>query len=183
MIFFLIFPSLSRVRLFATPWVVPFQVLLSMGFSRQEYWSGLLFPSPGDLPNPGIEPGSPALQTDALPSEPPANEMRWNQKRRQQASQLSLPYVCSTVWIAQRYSRNYTEKRSGRKETEVVRRIKGGNEKERDPASNQFPKYSPSSGTHRDSQSWVEKRRGSEETEATWWRKRRVQRGREQSSQ
>ena len=42
----------------------------SMGFSRQEYWSGLPFPSPGDLPNPGIEPGSPALQTDALPSEP-----------------------------------------------------------------------------------------------------------------
>ena len=42
-----------------------------MGFSRQEYWSGLPFPSPGDLPNPGIEPGSPALQTDALSSEPP----------------------------------------------------------------------------------------------------------------
>ena len=42
----------------------------SLGFSRQEYWSGLPFPSPGDLPNPGIEPGSPALQTDALPSEP-----------------------------------------------------------------------------------------------------------------
>ena len=41
-----------------------------MGFSRQEYWSGSSFPSPGDLPNPGIEPGSPALQTDALPSEP-----------------------------------------------------------------------------------------------------------------
>ena len=42
-----------------------------MGFSRQEYWSGLPFPSPGHLPNPGIKPGSPALQTDALPSEPP----------------------------------------------------------------------------------------------------------------
>ena len=42
-----------------------------MGFSRQEYWSGLPFPSPGDLPDPGIEPGSPALQADALPSEPP----------------------------------------------------------------------------------------------------------------
>ena len=46
------------------------QALPSMGFSRQEYWSGLPFPSPGDLPNPGIEPRSPALQTDALPSEP-----------------------------------------------------------------------------------------------------------------
>ena len=60
--------SLSRVRLFATPWTVAYQARRSMGFSRQEYRSGLPFPSPGDLPNPGIEPGSPALQTDALPS-------------------------------------------------------------------------------------------------------------------
>ena len=44
---------------------------LSMGFSRQDYWSGLPFPSAGDLPNPGIKPGSPALQADVLPSEPP----------------------------------------------------------------------------------------------------------------
>ena len=63
--------SLSRVRLFATPWTVACQAPLSMGFSRQEYWSGLPFPSPGDLPDPGIEPGSPALQADALTSEPP----------------------------------------------------------------------------------------------------------------
>ena len=55
--------------------------------------------------------------------------------------------------------------------------------RETDPASNQFPKCSPPSGTHKDSQSWVEKRRGREEIEATWWRKRRVQSGREQSSQ
>ena len=61
---------LSCVQLFATPWTVAYQAPLSMGFSRQEYWSGLPFPSPGDLPNPGIEPGPPALQTDALPSEP-----------------------------------------------------------------------------------------------------------------
>ena len=61
--------SLSRVRLFAAPWTVAYQASRSMGFSRQEYWSGLPFPSPGDLPNPGIEPGSPALHTDALPSE------------------------------------------------------------------------------------------------------------------
>ena len=61
---------LSRVRLFATPWTVTYQAPRSMGFSRQEYWSGLPFLSPGDLPNPGIKPGSPALQTDALPSEP-----------------------------------------------------------------------------------------------------------------
>ena len=53
---------LSCVLLFATPWTVAYQALPSMGFSRQEYWSGFPFPSPGDLPNPGIEPGSPALQ-------------------------------------------------------------------------------------------------------------------------
>ena len=52
--------SLSRVLLFATPWTVTYQAPLSMGFSRQEYWSGLPFPSPGDLPDPGIKPGSPA---------------------------------------------------------------------------------------------------------------------------
>ena len=62
--------SLSRVRLFATPWTIAHQAPVSMGFSRQEYWSALPFPSPGDLPNPGIEPGSPALQADALTSEP-----------------------------------------------------------------------------------------------------------------
>ena len=62
---------LSRVRLFVTPWTVAHQAPLSVGFSRQEYWSGLPFPSPGDLPNPGIEPRSPALQADALTSEPP----------------------------------------------------------------------------------------------------------------
>ena len=63
--------SLSRVRLFATPWTVAPQAPPSMAFSRQEYWSGFPFPSPGDLPNPGIEPRSPALQADALASEPP----------------------------------------------------------------------------------------------------------------
>ena len=62
--------SLSRVRLFATPWTIAYQASQSIGFSRQEYQSGLLFPSPGDLPYPGIEPGSPALQVEALPSEP-----------------------------------------------------------------------------------------------------------------
>ena len=53
----------------ATPWTVAHQVPLSMGFSRQEYWSGLPFPSPGDLPNPGIKPMSPALQADSLLTE------------------------------------------------------------------------------------------------------------------
>ena len=63
--------SLSRVQLFATPGTVAYQAPLSMGSSRREYWSGLPFPSPGDLLDPGIEPRSPALQADALPSEPP----------------------------------------------------------------------------------------------------------------
>ena len=63
--------SLSCVRLFAAPWTVARQALLSTCFSRQEHWSGLPFPSPGDPPNPGTEPRSPALQADSLLSEPP----------------------------------------------------------------------------------------------------------------
>ena len=62
---------LSRVRLFVIPWTVAYQAPLSMEFSRQEYWSGLPFPSPEDLPDPGIKPRSPTLQADTLPSEPP----------------------------------------------------------------------------------------------------------------
>ena len=62
---------LSLVQLFMTPWTVVLQASLSMEFSRQEYWSGLPFLSPGDLPDPGIEPRSLALQADCLPSEPP----------------------------------------------------------------------------------------------------------------
>ena len=67
---------LSRVPLFAIQWTVAHQAPPSMGFSRQEeYWSGLLFPSPGNLPYPGIEPRSPALQADALTSEPPGKHL------------------------------------------------------------------------------------------------------------
>ena len=63
--------SLSCVWLFAAPWTVAYQAPLSKEFSRQENWSGLPFSSPGELSDPGIEPGSLALQADALPSEPP----------------------------------------------------------------------------------------------------------------
>ena len=63
--------SLSHVRFFAAPWTVVYQAPPSMEFSRQEYWSGLPFPSPEDLPDPGLKPWSPTLQADALPSEPP----------------------------------------------------------------------------------------------------------------
>ena len=61
--------SLSHVQLSATPWTIAYQASSSMGFSRQEYWSGLPFPSPGNLPNPEIDPGSSALQADSLPTE------------------------------------------------------------------------------------------------------------------
>ena len=57
-----------------TPWTVAYQASPSKGFSRQEYCNGLPFPSPGDLPDPGIEPGSPTLEADALTSEPPIGE-------------------------------------------------------------------------------------------------------------
>ena len=82
------------VRLFATLCTVAYQASLSMGFSRQEYWSGLPFPSPGDLPNPGIEPGSPASEADALTSEPPGkplDELRWTKSKP--LSSLLIPFV------------------------------------------------------------------------------------------
>ena len=81
--------SLSRVWLFAIPWTVAYQAPPSMGFSRQECWSGLLFPSPGDLPNSGIEPGSPALQANTLLSEPPG---------KPQVAQLLTLYKLIRVW-------------------------------------------------------------------------------------
>ena len=60
---------------FATPWTAACQAPLPMEFSRQEYWSGLPFPSPGDLPDPGTKPKSPTLQADSLPSEPPGKPL------------------------------------------------------------------------------------------------------------
>ena len=73
--------SLSRVQLFSTPQTVAYHALLSMGFSRQEYWNGLPFPSPEDLPNPGIKPRSPTLKADALSSEPPGKSSMRREKR------------------------------------------------------------------------------------------------------
>ena len=64
-----------HVRLFVISWTVAYQAPPSMEFSRQEYWSGLLFPSPGDLPDPGIKPRSPELQADALPFEPQGEDV------------------------------------------------------------------------------------------------------------
>ena len=65
---------LSRVQLFVTPWTAAYQAPPSIGFSRQEYCSEQPFPSPGDLSNPGIEPRSPALRADTLPSKPPGKK-------------------------------------------------------------------------------------------------------------
>ena len=84
--------SLSHVQLFATPWTVAYQAPPSMRFSRQEYWSGLPLPSPGDLPDPGIKPRSPALQADALRSEPPGQS---------KVKLLSCVRLFATPWTIQ----------------------------------------------------------------------------------
>ena len=95
----------QSVRLFATPWTVAHQAPPSMEFSRQEYWSGLPFPSPGALPDPG----SPALQADALPSEPPGNPLhtdnhlncKWIKCTNQQTDWLSRwkhVHVCTSAY-------------------------------------------------------------------------------------
>ena len=67
---------ISHVRLCVTPWIIACKPPLPMAFSRQGYWSGLPCPPPGDLPDPGTEPGSPALQADYLPCEPPGKLFR-----------------------------------------------------------------------------------------------------------
>ena len=86
------------VWLFATPWTVACQDALSVGFSRQEHWSGLPFPSPGDLPNPGIEPRSPALQADALTSEPPGKPERKNKAYSTRYSQAVSHPSTNQAW-------------------------------------------------------------------------------------
>ena len=99
---------LSRVRLFVTPWTVAHQAPPYKEFSRQEYWSGLPFPSPGDLPYPRIEPRSSALQADALPSEAPGSptiiqkllliilgKQGVNQGARRVNWALKLYYICA----------------------------------------------------------------------------------------
>ena len=73
-----------------TPWTVVHQILLSMEFSRQEYWNRLSFPTPGDLPNPGIEQGSPALQMDSLPAELPGKPIQQLHKIKNKVINKSL---------------------------------------------------------------------------------------------
>ena len=79
---------LSPFWLFATPRTIVHQAPLSMGFSRQEYWSGLPFPSPGDLPDPGIAPRFPALEADSLLSELPGKPTEAGHKLKRQSSLL-----------------------------------------------------------------------------------------------
>ena len=77
-----------------TPWTIAHQALLPMQFSRQEYWSGLLFPSSGDLPDPRIEPRSPVLQAGSLPSEPPGKSVNL----RSEVKSLSHVQLFATPW-------------------------------------------------------------------------------------
>ena len=83
---------LSHVQLFETLWTTAHEAPLSMEFSRREYWSGLPFPSPGDLPDPEIEPRSPALQADFLPSEPP-RKVKVKVKSLSHVQLFSIPWA------------------------------------------------------------------------------------------
>ena len=98
--------SLSHVQLFVTPWTVAYQAPPSMGFSRQEYWSGVPLPSPGGLPNPGIEPRSPALQADALPSEPPGRPLdrEVHQNSSKELGFRGTQFCCITLFSAPCFS-------------------------------------------------------------------------------
>ena len=89
--------SINHIQLSAAPWTVARQAPLSMGFSRQEYCSWLLFPSLGDLPGPGFEPWSPALQADSLPSEPSSVLKAMNQIIKQ--TQFYFKHHLSTFFL------------------------------------------------------------------------------------
>ena len=98
----------SSFQLFATPWIVAHQAPLSIGFSRQEHWIGFPLPSPGDLPSPGIEPRSPALQADSLSSEPPGNLKRHPRRKPSDCpsragsclpTALSTPQACCVLLL------------------------------------------------------------------------------------
>ena len=130
--------SLRRVRLFRPHGLQPSKLLCPWGFSKQEHWSGLPCPSPGDLPSPGIEPRSPALRADSLPSEPPRKPcsvmsvtafisylskvlLAWN---------INL-YLASVIWKERKALTLQEEKEKGRKEREERWRKEGGREQGR----------------------------------------------------
>ena len=89
---------LSHVQLFVTPWTVALQAPLSMGFSRQEYWSGLLCPSPADLPDPGIEPRFPTLQADSVLFEPPGKPLLFLILNFKMGLKVKVAWSCPTLW-------------------------------------------------------------------------------------
>ena len=89
--------SVTSVRLFVIPWTVACQAPLSMRFSRQEYRSGLPFPSPGDLPDPGIEPASPILQVDSLPNETLRGHTYTEKKKKKSHCFSSVAQSCPTL--------------------------------------------------------------------------------------
>ena len=91
--------NVSCIQLFASPWTVAHQAPLSMGFSRQEYWSGLPFPSPGDLLDPGIQPGSPALQADSLLHELQGSPMMMEGANKPRNSGNFCAQSFSCVWL------------------------------------------------------------------------------------
>ena len=92
--------SLNHVLLFVTLWTVAHQVPLSMGFPRQEYWRGLPIPSPGDFPNPRIEPGSLALWVDDLPSEPAGNHIPLGNCKLEKKKKNTSRYHDLSEWPA-----------------------------------------------------------------------------------
>ena len=89
---------LSCIQLYATLWVVSRQASLSMGFFRQEYWSGLPFPSSGALPSPGIKPGCPALQADSLPSGPSEITKSFGLLQRSYLISINM-HLSSVFWL------------------------------------------------------------------------------------
>ena len=105
---------LSGVRLFVTLWTAAHQAPLSMGFFRQEYWSGLPFPSPGDLPEPGIKPRSPSFEAGALTSEPPGKPSgceSWTIKKAERQRTNAFELWCwrrllRVPWTARRSSQS-----------------------------------------------------------------------------
>ena len=112
--------SLSRVRLFATLWTVAYQASPFMGFSKQEYWSGLPFPSPGDLPDPGIEPGPPALEADALTSEPPGKPQKAQRRHQRKLMVVIAIAVGLSASFCARGQNNGLPKMSTSKSSEPV---------------------------------------------------------------
>ena len=103
------------------PWTVAHQALPSMGFSRQEYWSGLPFPSPGDLPNPGIEPRSPTLQADMLTSAPPGKPLNTRiQSLRKPPIETQNFRPKSKI---SKVERSQVERRRGRRQERVAKEV------------------------------------------------------------